>query len=108
MSTVLTEKAIGGMGALQSPRRRITEMAPSTIPVRKRRPTTNISTAKRPNDVSTRRGTGSERLMYYLVETNKSFVQASADLESAVQRHGFGVLHVHDLGTALRGKGVRL
>lgn len=46
--------------------------------------------------------------MYYLVETNKSFVQASADLESAVQRHGFGVLHVHDLGTALRGKGVRL
>ena len=44
--------------------------------------------------------------MYYIVETNKSFVQASADLESAVKRHGFGVLHVHDLATALRSKGV--
>ncbi|MCX7097722.1 MAG: DUF302 domain-containing protein [Methylococcales bacterium] len=44
--------------------------------------------------------------MYYIVETNKSFDQASADLESAVKRHGFGVLHVHDLGTTLRGKGI--
>lgn len=44
--------------------------------------------------------------MYYIVETNKSFNQASADLESAVQRHGFGVLHVHDLATALRSKGL--
>lgn len=44
--------------------------------------------------------------MYYIVETNKSFVQASADLESAVKRYGFGVLHVHDLGTALRSKGL--
>jgi hypothetical protein len=44
--------------------------------------------------------------MYYIVETNKSFNQASADLESAVMRHGFGVLHVHDLGTTLRSKGI--
>lgn len=44
--------------------------------------------------------------MYYLVETDKSFDQASADLESAVKRHGFGVLHVHDLGTTLRSKGI--
>ena len=44
--------------------------------------------------------------MYYIVETDKSFHQASADLESAVKRHGFGVLHVHDLGTTLRGKGI--
>ena len=44
--------------------------------------------------------------MYHNVETSKSFVQASADLESAVKRHGFGVLHVHDLGTALLGKGL--
>lgn len=44
--------------------------------------------------------------MYYIVETNKSFIQATADLESAVKHHGFGVLHVHDLGTALRSKGV--
>ncbi len=44
--------------------------------------------------------------MYYIVETNKSFNQASADLESAVKHHGFGVLHVHDLGTTLRSKGI--
>ena len=44
--------------------------------------------------------------MYYIVETNKSFNQAATDLESAVMRHGFGVLHVHDLGTTLRGKGI--
>jgi len=44
--------------------------------------------------------------MYYLVETGKSFDQASADLESAVKRNGFGVLHVHDLGTTLRSKGI--
>jgi uncharacterized protein (DUF302 family) len=44
--------------------------------------------------------------MYYIVETKKSFNQASTDLESAVMRHGFGVLHVHDLGTTLRSKGI--
>ncbi len=44
--------------------------------------------------------------MYYIVETDKLFEQASADLESAVKHHGFGVLHVHDLGTTLRSKGI--
>jgi uncharacterized protein (DUF302 family) len=44
--------------------------------------------------------------MYYIVQTNKSFNQASIDLESAVLRHGFGVLHVHDLGTSLRNKDI--
>jgi uncharacterized protein (DUF302 family) len=44
--------------------------------------------------------------MYYIVETEKSFDQASADLDSAVKRHGFGVLHVHDLGSTLRSKGI--
>ncbi len=44
--------------------------------------------------------------MYYIVETDKSFDQASADLDSAVKRHGFGVLHVHDLGATLRSKGI--
>jgi uncharacterized protein (DUF302 family) len=44
--------------------------------------------------------------MYYIVETDKSFEQASADLESAVKRHGFGVLHIHDLGATLRSKGI--
>ena len=44
--------------------------------------------------------------MYYIVETGKSFDQASADLESAVKKHGVGVLHVHDLGSTLRSKGI--
>jgi uncharacterized protein (DUF302 family) len=44
--------------------------------------------------------------MYYIVETDKSFEQASADLESAVKRNGYGVLHIHDLGATLRTKGV--
>jgi uncharacterized protein (DUF302 family) len=44
--------------------------------------------------------------MYYIVETGKSFEQASRDLASAVMNHGFGVLHIHDLGTTLRSKGI--
>jgi len=44
--------------------------------------------------------------MYYIVETNKPFDQAAADLDVAVQAHGFGVLHVHDLGGTLRSKGI--
>jgi uncharacterized protein (DUF302 family) len=44
--------------------------------------------------------------MYYTVETSKPFEQASTDLDAAVKRHGFGVLHVHDLGTTLRSKGI--
>jgi uncharacterized protein (DUF302 family) len=44
--------------------------------------------------------------MYYIVESTKSFEQASTDLEAAVKNHKFGVLHVHDLGATLRSKGV--
>lgn len=44
--------------------------------------------------------------MYYIVETDKPFEQAANDLDAAVKRNGFGVLHVHDLGNTLRGKGV--
>lgn len=44
--------------------------------------------------------------MYYIAETSKSFDQASTDLEAAVVRNGFGVLHVHDLGATLRSKGI--
>jgi uncharacterized protein (DUF302 family) len=44
--------------------------------------------------------------MYYIVETAKSFEQAATDLETAVKRHGFGVLHIHDLGATLRSKGI--
>ncbi len=44
--------------------------------------------------------------MYYIVESGKTFKQASTDLEAAVLRHQFGVLHVHDLGSTLRSKGI--
>lgn len=44
--------------------------------------------------------------MYYIVESKKSFAQAAQDLEAAVKRNEFGVLHVHDLGATLRGKGI--
>lgn len=44
--------------------------------------------------------------MYYITESSKSFEQAAADLETAVKHHGFGVLHIHDLGNTLRSKGI--
>ncbi len=44
--------------------------------------------------------------MYYIAETKKPFDQAVTDLEVAVKKHGFGVLHVHDLGNTLRSKGM--
>lgn len=44
--------------------------------------------------------------MYYIVESDKPFDQAASDLEAAVGRHQFGVLHVHDLGATLRARGV--
>jgi uncharacterized protein (DUF302 family) len=44
--------------------------------------------------------------MYYIVETQKAFSQAVTDLEAAVAHHGFGVLHIHDLGATLRSKGM--
>jgi uncharacterized protein (DUF302 family) len=43
--------------------------------------------------------------MYYTVQTDKPFEQACSDLDAAVKRHGFGVLHVHDIGQTLRSKG---
>ena len=44
--------------------------------------------------------------MYYIVESSKTFEQASNDLDAAVKRNGFGVLHIHDLGETLRSKGI--
>ncbi len=44
--------------------------------------------------------------MYYLIESKKSFEQAVTDLDLAVKKHQFGVLHVHDLGATLRSKGI--
>ena len=44
--------------------------------------------------------------VYYIVDSDKTVEQASADLEAAVANNGFGVLHIHDLGATLRKKGV--
>ncbi len=44
--------------------------------------------------------------MYYIAESNKPFEQAAADLEASVKRNGFGVMHVHNLGSTLRSKGM--
>jgi uncharacterized protein (DUF302 family) len=43
--------------------------------------------------------------MYYIVNSDKPFAQAVEDLDAAVKRHRFGVLHVHDIGNTLRSKG---
>ena len=43
--------------------------------------------------------------MYYIVDSSKPFAQAAADLDEAVKRNGFGVLHIHDLAATLRSKG---
>ena len=45
--------------------------------------------------------------MYFIKETEKTFERASRDLEEAVKNNGFGVLHIHDLGETLRGKGIQ-
>lgn len=44
--------------------------------------------------------------MYNVVDTDKTFDMAAQDLERAVKAHGFGVLHVHNLGETLRSKGI--
>ena len=44
--------------------------------------------------------------MKYIIETNKSVEQAVADLQTAVTRHKFGVLHIHNLQETLKKKGV--
>jgi uncharacterized protein (DUF302 family) len=44
--------------------------------------------------------------MYYIIDTDKTFDVASSDLEVAIKNNGFGVLHIHDLGETLRGKGI--
>jgi uncharacterized protein (DUF302 family) len=44
--------------------------------------------------------------VHYIVESGKSFHEATVDLEAVVPRLGFVILHAHDLGGALRGKGI--
>ncbi|HXE38006.1 MAG TPA: DUF302 domain-containing protein [Azonexus sp.] len=46
--------------------------------------------------------------MFYIVESSKSFYEATYDLEPVVQRLGFVVLHAHDLGETLRRKEIDL
>ena len=46
--------------------------------------------------------------MYYVVSTAKNPAEAARDLEAAVQKHQFGVLHVHDLKETLTRKGYPL
>lgn len=46
--------------------------------------------------------------LYYIVDSKKPVSEAARDLESAVKRHGFGVLHVYDLKQTLKNKGVDL
>jgi uncharacterized protein (DUF302 family) len=41
----------------------------------------------------------------YIVESSKSVDQASTDLQDAVKRNGFGVLHIYDLKQTLQEKG---
>lgn len=44
--------------------------------------------------------------MRYIKTTTKSVDQATQDLEAAVLRHQFGVLHVHNLKETMNKKGV--
>jgi len=44
--------------------------------------------------------------MYYIVESDKSFEQASADLDTSIKNNDFSVLHIHDMGNKLRSKGI--
>ncbi len=43
---------------------------------------------------------------FFIVDTAKSFEQASTDLQGAIVDRDFGVLAVHDLGQTLRSKGI--
>lgn len=44
--------------------------------------------------------------MKYIVGTNKTIDRVAKDLEEAVARNKFGVLHIHDLKKAMKNKGV--
>ena len=46
--------------------------------------------------------------MYYIVRTGKNVDDAGRDLEAAVRKHSFGVLHVFDLKDTLTKKGYPL
>jgi uncharacterized protein (DUF302 family) len=43
---------------------------------------------------------------FWIIDSERSFEAVCAALESAVPRHGFGVLGLHDLGATLRARGI--
>jgi uncharacterized protein (DUF302 family) len=49
---------------------------------------------------------GSENSMFYIAESDKSFYEATVDLEAVLPRLGFAILHAHDLSAVFRGKGI--
>lgn len=46
--------------------------------------------------------------VHYIVDSDKSFHEATVDLEAVVPRLGFVILHVHDLSEILRRKGIEI
>ncbi|EPG74536.1 PF03625 domain protein [Leptospira fainei serovar Hurstbridge str. BUT 6] len=46
--------------------------------------------------------------MKYIIETEKSVQKASEDLQDAVTKMKYGVLHIHNLQETMRKKGVEL
>ena len=44
--------------------------------------------------------------MKYIKETVKSVEQAALDFQAAVERHKYGVLHIHNLQETLKKKGI--
>jgi uncharacterized protein (DUF302 family) len=46
--------------------------------------------------------------VFYIVESEKSFYEATVDLEAVIPRLGFVILGARDLGAILRGKGIDL
>jgi uncharacterized protein (DUF302 family) len=45
-------------------------------------------------------------MMLYVTETSKDFETAAKDLEEAVKRQKYGILHIHDLQKTLKEKGI--
>jgi uncharacterized protein (DUF302 family) len=45
--------------------------------------------------------------MLFIVETAKDLETAARDLEEAVKRNKFGVLHIYDLQQTLKEKGIQ-
>ena len=47
-----------------------------------------------------------QSFMHYFASTHKSFKQVIKDLKDAISRHGYGILHVHNLTEIFKQKGV--